>query len=284
MRVAAVVVLYHPDERVALNIQSYQSDVEMLFIIDNSDSINNQLPQQLLTGDSVKYIRNGRNLGIAAALNLGASEAVALGFDYLLTMDQDSSFKEGQFQSLLSVLKKVKHENVGVLSPVHGPTEIDEAKKDLLTVEVSFTMTSGNLLNLTAFRAAGEFDASLFIDHVDHEYCFRLATKGYKVLVTPRVQLNHELGFVKTGRLLWMTPKFVSHSPVRTYYMIRNGLIVAQRYRQQFGWFFRLNIKLIFRELCKIPFESNKWTRVKLSALAFLDYVRSRTGKLEYYK
>ena len=38
----------------------------------------------------IKYIKLHENKGIAYALNKGAKEAIAQGFDWLLTLDQDS--------------------------------------------------------------------------------------------------------------------------------------------------------------------------------------------------
>lgn len=38
IHLAGVVVLYHPDESVLQNIQSYLSDLDKLYVIDNSEN------------------------------------------------------------------------------------------------------------------------------------------------------------------------------------------------------------------------------------------------------
>jgi GT2 family glycosyltransferase len=43
-------------------------------------------------------------------------------------------------------------------------------------------MSSGNLLNLAAFKQVGAYNESFFIDYVDHEYCLRLKKKRFSIL------------------------------------------------------------------------------------------------------
>lgn len=40
MKLAGVVILYHPNENIVENINSYITDIDFLFIIDNSDDSN----------------------------------------------------------------------------------------------------------------------------------------------------------------------------------------------------------------------------------------------------
>ena len=39
-------------------------------------------------------------------------------------------------------------------------------------------MTSGNLLNLKIAEKIGDFEEKLFIDEVDHDYCYRIRRKA----------------------------------------------------------------------------------------------------------
>lgn len=88
MLIAGVVVLYNPDPIVIQNIQSYLPFLYVLYVIDNSESPNMNIVEQLRElGEKIKYIALGENRGVAYALNLGATLAIESGADWLLTMD-----------------------------------------------------------------------------------------------------------------------------------------------------------------------------------------------------
>lgn len=278
-KIAGVVVLYNPDDGLISNVDSYIDGIDVLFAVDNSDKANEDRLVMLKNKPKVVYIKNPSNLGIAEALNIGALAAIGQSFDFILTMDQDSGFKANDFFELLKLLNGLDVNEVGILSPVHNTNEVSLATETL--IEVPLTMTSGNLLNLFAFQKIGPFDATLFIDHVDHEYCFRLRRNGYKVLKATKVVLNHNLGTLRKINFAGIKQlQFVSHSPVRTYYMIRNGLIVAKKYGDIFPEFRKRNFELIVKELLKIPFEKNRLMRARLGWVAYRHYLASRTGKL----
>jgi len=69
--IAGVVVLYNPDPIVIQNIQSYLPFLYVLYVIDNSESPNMNIVEQLRElGEKIKYIALGENRGVAYALNL----------------------------------------------------------------------------------------------------------------------------------------------------------------------------------------------------------------------
>ena len=98
MKIAGLIVLYHPGFEVINNIQSYLREIEKLFVVDNSEPNYNSVEQELIKlGANFRYIVNSKNLGIAKALNQGVEAAVSEGFEWLLTMDQDSYFTDNLF-------------------------------------------------------------------------------------------------------------------------------------------------------------------------------------------
>lgn len=281
-RIAAVLVLYHPDANLMQRVVSYIEHVEVLYAIDNTDGSDANVQALLMNHRKIVYVGNGANLGIAAALNQGANLAIEKGCDFLLTMDQDSFFADGPgVAALINKLYQFDVNSLGILSPMHHHPTLPDRAMISGTEQVGFVMTSGNLLNLHAFKAVGPFDEALFIDHVDHEFCFRLISHNYKVFLDHDVKLTHALGTVKKMRLFGFTiMKFVSHSPVRTYYMIRNGLAVAKKYEDIFPEFRKKNFSLILKEIGKIPFETDKLERIKLAWLAIKHFRLKRSGKL----
>ena len=81
--IVGLVVLYNPDQNVIGNIQTYISQLSMLYVIDNSEVCNNKIFETIRVFDNSTYIFNGENLGIAKALNIGAEEAIKDGFKFL---------------------------------------------------------------------------------------------------------------------------------------------------------------------------------------------------------
>src|ERR1019366_3027324 len=94
VRIAAVTIIYHPTESLIENILSYYSAVEELYIMDNSVK-SNPFITEMLSPINITYFHDGKNRGIAERLNQAAALASSKGFNWLLTMDQDSYFNEG---------------------------------------------------------------------------------------------------------------------------------------------------------------------------------------------
>jgi len=69
--------------------------------MDNSTNYNQELIDKIKANPKCVYLSMNGNLGLAGALNKGCHMAYEKGFDYILTMDQDSSFKEGAVSLLI---------------------------------------------------------------------------------------------------------------------------------------------------------------------------------------
>lgn len=279
-RIAAVVILYNPDNNILENINSYANQVEKVFVVDNSDFSNEALLNKTDYFINVEYVFNNSNIGVAAALNLGAQRAIDQGFDYLLTMDQDSKAANGMVKELLSIIQS--SENVGIVSPEHLDKDIQYQLKPegLFIKNVLFTITSGNLLNLDAYKIAGRFLDELFIDHVDHEYCLRLKKNNYKIIKTNRSILYHKLGNPNRRKLFRWTFYPSHHPPLRLYYRTRNRFFVDKLYRKLFPEYVKTDRRNFIRELFEIiAFEKSVWKKIKMIFQGYIDYKKNRLGK-----
>jgi rhamnosyltransferase len=96
------VVLLNPSEEVLTNICSYIDQVDRVFIVDNSDTVNPSFQERSKHFPNMKIIRSVGNRGIAVALNELAGKALERGYDFLLTMDQDSMVPEQMILSLIA--------------------------------------------------------------------------------------------------------------------------------------------------------------------------------------
>ena len=123
----------------------------------------------------------------------------------------------------------------------------------------------------------------LFIDWVDHEYCFRLARHGYRILIANQVKLTHRLGVFKKRKLLgFVSIRWRSHSPIRLYYKFRNSLYVMNSYRDRLQLSFVLPVYYeLLRDVAKIAFlEEHKGTYLTFVRKGLVDSYRRQIGKL----
>lgn len=283
---AAVVVLYNPDVIVRDNILSYLPDVSTLYVIDNSEIKNPELISIIKTYPQIKYIANNGNVGLAIALNKGASLAVNDGFKWLLTMDQDSKANLDMLSLMREAIYNLKPtQQIGILSPFHSDKHNHcTINKDEL-VEVFAVMTSGNLLNLEAYKQAGPFMNKFFIDYIDIEYCLRLRTLGYKIFQANQAVLDHNLGSITEHSLLGKKIGTSNHSPIRRYYITRNSLYVAKIYKNEFPSYCSSILKHFWKEVARvILFEKNKPLKLIYMCKGYWDFRKNKFYKLESNK
>jgi rhamnosyltransferase len=279
-RVAGVVVLYNPNEDVINNINTYIEQVDVLYAVDNSEVIVHDVIDEIKRQEKVAYMFNGGNYGIARALNMGGAEAIKQGFDFLLTMDQDSKAPPNMVVDMLKCIEGKSMSTVGIVSPFHVHGKKTKPPKAVPFEEVLTVMTSGNLLNLDVFKKVGGFMEKLFIDHVDHEYCLRLNLKGYKVMQVNNVALEHDLGEMATHGFFFGKLDVITHSPVRLYYKTRNGFYVANEYNRHFPEFYRRYIIMFVKDLIRaIFFEKDKLKRLHMILRGYVDYKKDNFGK-----
>lgn len=235
MRVAGVVILYHPDDTVVQNIQSYLPHVEKLYVADNTEGKMSDIALQLSAQNKVQLLYDGSNEGIAKRLNEAASIAIKEGFQWLLTMDQDSRFEEGSLQNYFSCADNYLHKNKTAMFGVEHEKE-KEISQSCEPVEKNRLITSGSLLNITLFQTVGKFNEQLFIDEVDFEYCYRARLKNHLIVQFQNIFLTHAIGVSSQHHSLknLRVTKRALHSPKRMYFMVRNFLYVNRIYKKQF--------------------------------------------------
>jgi len=220
----AVVILYHPDKNTFKNINSYLPYVETLYVIDNAPSSSSSLIAKLLQHKNVIYLPQDTNNGVAEALNQAAQLALQKGFSLLLTMDQDSRFKEDVFTTYLSKVEEYRDVTVGIYSPLQS-SYLFHQQVDQLTETPFSVISSGMLINLSAHQKVGGFEERYFIDCVDSEYCYRMHQNGYKILRFNDVILEHSLGETRTVSTLFKQTKVIhTHQPLRHFYITRNTI------------------------------------------------------------
>ena len=286
-KVAACVVLYNPEDDVYENIVSYVTEVDVLFVVDNSTRHNEDLINRLHTSFSnIEYINNNENLGIATALNIGCTEALKKGYEWILTMDQDSRFIN--FCDYLSCLSKLDNtDNIALLSAnTNYNEEMTVPTKPECSFEEKFSaITSANLLNLKLFEKIGRFEDKLFIDLVDYDYCIKAQIHNFKILYFPHIFVKHALGtvFLRKNPFTKKIRSKREHNPQRTYYFARNYLYLSKQYGRYFPK--QLNMPkvlntLFIHEVTKILlYEDQKGAKLYAKLLGLWHFLTNKYGK-----
>ena len=279
-KVAAVVVLFNPELNVLANINSYIDQVDKLFVVDNSDKINESVTEKISLLQKTEYISNKTNLGIAAALNIGAQEAIVEGFNYLLTMDQDSEASPLMVSKLMDCL--TKGTNIALAAPVlYHPEGRKIVQDSVMPFEQTITAwTSGSLLELSIFKSSGGFKEDLFIDYVDHEFCLRLNKMGYKIYMCNNTRLKHNLGKIEEVNLIFRKVYTTNHSPLRLYYRTRNRFYVRRVYKNAIPHFFKQDNKDFWRSAVKVMlFEKDRLKKLRFMLKGYRDFRKNIFGK-----
>jgi len=243
---AAVVLLYQPTPDSFETIATYADAVKTLYVIDNSPEPSAML-SDLRALTQTRVLSSGRNMGIAAAYNLAFHHARRDGHHWLMTMDQDSSFDAGERREMVDHFHRYRTGNLGIYTPLHNQKLLSSLPPQS---KVS-VMSSANIVNIEAALCIGGFDEKLFIDEVDHDFCFRMKLAGYLILEDQEVSVHHKLG--KRDPL---TNK-IYYSSGRLYYMARNYLYVAQKHKKYYPDFFKERsiylVKFFFGQIYHAP-------------------------------
>lgn len=274
--IAAVTVLYNPQPDVILNIKTYIDYVDQLYLVDNSDTDNRQLAKLLGNEDKVVYISNRSNLGIATALNIGCRKAIAVGYKWIITMDQDSKVLNCDFSK---VRLEENSDKVALYYPsyiINGDKykyKITEDGKPLVV------MTSGNIIDLEVFEKVNGFEDKLFIDYVDIDYCLKLKQNGYQLEEVVGYNLEHELGksIIKKNRLFEVL--LTNHPLIRRYYISRNKFYMLHKY-SNIKTYYDKEKHTLLKEIIKIIlFEEQKTKKLRVIYEGYRDFKLGNFGK-----
>lgn len=269
MRVLAGIVAFNPDAgRLAQNIAAAAPQADGLAVYDNGGL------DRSMTG-SAAVLGDGINAGIAAALNGICKYARANGYDWVLTLDQDSVCPEGLVEAYAPY---TGDESIGMLCPAitdrgYGSMAYDKGSAE--TEDVDACITSASMIRLAAWEKAGGFREDFFIDMVDFDICWTLREKGYRILRVNGKSLLQEIGHSRKVRLFGKDEAVFNHSPLRCYYMARNTLALGKihnRMRQCRRW-------VLKRMLLVGLFEEDRCGKMKMMLRGWKDYRKGISGK-----
>lgn len=225
--IGAVVVLYNPTQKEVENINSYIDKVDYAVIVDNSDQDNEKFVGNILNGQGkVEYYSEQKNLGLCKGLNLGIEKLKERGCEWAILFDADSKIGSDIFAIYNNAIHDYKNDEVAVFAPVHI---FDRSNNGAYKgyKEVSWSMTSGWLVNIAIFEKQGGFFEELFVDGLDMDYCFKSHENGYKVIECGEAVIVHNPATTKS----FLGFKYGIASPNRYYMQARQLIWCWRRYK-----------------------------------------------------
>jgi len=253
MKTCAILVTYYPDKsKCEAVISSVISQVSHIIIVDNTP--NEPWGMSSNThDDQCTLIKNNSNVGLSKAQNMGIRWAIDHGYDYVLILDQDRVLSSNMVKNLLEASKSLTADgiNLAAVGPKYGredtPTssflrftkfhhEYIACNNTAPWKECSFLISSGMLISVNMFAKIGMMDSSLFIDHVDTEWCMRAMSRGYVCYGIGNAFMTHALG-ERSVHLWWGRERNIAmHHPFRLYYIFRNSIVLYQRHYIPMRW------------------------------------------------
>jgi rhamnosyltransferase len=254
MKIACLIVLYNPDIPL-LNqvVESINTQVDMLFISDNTPDPYFNIPK---TTCEIVYHKMNGNKGIAAAQNKGLEYLIKRNYDYVFFLDQDSIAETGIIEKLLSAYSFLTEKgiNVGAIGPRPINRQSNKEYRGSIKqgkeifphiTEVTELINSASLIPMNVMKKTGLMDTNLFIDGVDHEWCWRGKYKcGYRFFINEKALLSHKLG---EGDRFFFVKKIAIPTPFRTYFRFRNYFLLFRRNYVPLYWKLSKGFKCIIK-------------------------------------
>jgi rhamnosyltransferase len=283
----AIIVTFHPDEGFPERLKLILAQFPLVIIVDNAsrDSAIEMLRKAAQSPD-VLLIENPSNLGIAAALNQGIELALRRGFQWVVTLDQDSDLHTDFLSTLFDVVLAYGSSDVMAGSnywDVHrGRTFVHCANTGASFQERKTLITSGTLAPLSLFNKIGLFREDYFIDSVDHEFSLRARANGFRMLISCRPLMNHSIGTgVEHASRLRQFLSF-NHSPRRKYFIARNTVATAMTYFfREPMWSMRQAWRLVSDFASILLFESEKRKKVTAFLVGIAHGLIGKMGPIE---
>ena len=265
--IGAIIVLYNPNRDILRKgIEALSPQVDKVCVIDNS-LINNY---NIFKGyENVHYVPLLKNIGIAAAQNIGIKYFQDANYEYVIFSDQDSIAINGLVPDLLGVFKELTEKGVNVAAV--GPMPINRATNNPYITQANIKaiypkgtlcdnynvhemysiISSFSIVKIASFNYVGAMEEDLFIDGVDDEWGWRAYNKGrLRSFIATDYTFSHFQGDDERVR-------YKKSTPFRSYFQFRNFIILFRRSYVPAYWkrrnLLKFGIKMFYYPICVSP-------------------------------
>lgn len=266
-KIFSVVVLYWPDHETIRFIEQLAGyGWSVIAVVNGIEDIQKTKLKAL---KSITIIENKENLGLARALNQGCERAFSLGAAHVFLLDQDSRPTNELPDQLLIDFISLKRagRNIAAIGPTlvdvkcdaRGIPKTEKSRSQFLNVDT--IATSGSLIPKSAFEMVGNMCEWLFVDGIDHEWCFRAKHRGLEIIKSDQRYMDHNMG--DDGITLLGRYRPLHRSPIRHFYITRNSIFLIKQAHISLIWRTKELFKILYRSFIYIMISSNKIQTLK---------------------
>lgn len=290
INLVAVVLTYNRPELLEENINAVLNQELLpseLIIVDNhsSDDTEKRVTKYLDNGKlPIRYEKLDRNYGSAGGFYYAIKIAYDLGYDYILTMDDDGKpFKSNTFSLLVKAVENAKKINEKlIIGPLvtydglhvtFGPDYSEEYVNEAQMIEEPVTKDyispyNGTIISRKCIDAIGFPDKEFYLYGDEIEYMMRAKENGVILQTVVNAIYQHPKANERINR--FFGKNLVSYEGVsrrKQYYYIRNHYYAFKIHGENM-LAFRLFIN---RLLSIIFFEKSKMSQLKLLNMSIKD-------------
>jgi len=293
--VIAVIVTYNPDMAVLETLLgSLLPQVAQAIIVDNGSSADLAPWFAQLQHDNLTLHKLGQNYGIAHAQNVGIEKLDVGPEGFVLLSDQDSKPAVDMVLKLRDAALRLMAEGkeVAAVGPCFMDTRQNNpppftrieglaarrqyAEKPDSVVEVDYLIASGCLMPAKALRSVGLMNVDLFIDYVDIEWGLRAKAFGFQSFGVFAARMEHSLG---DEHVNFIGRQVTLHSPLRHYYLVRNGFWLYKQKGLPLNWKFVDGCRMLMRICFYTLFAKPRSKHFSMMMQGLVHGLKSRMGR-----
>ena len=182
----------------------------------------------------IKFISTGENLGWAGGNNIGITDALAVGCDYIFLLNNDTIVEPNCIQFLVDASNIVgpslmhpaiyyfDEPDVAQLDPTEGTSNACNKNHP---IRLEYAYGAALFIHASVFRKVGLLDERFFLQLEETDYFLRAKKVGINTFCAPNAKVLHKESRSFGGR----------STPMKTYYIVRNTLLIISKHPQDCG-------------------------------------------------
>lgn len=277
MHICAGIITYNPTlTDVSTCLEALCNQVERVIIVDNASKNVKSLQEVVSKYANVTLVKNSQNIGFAKALTQVFEWAKSQGFNWVLTLNDDSVVPS----NMISEYKKILENQGSLVNQKNAKNSKIAIVCSLLKNRLDGTIlhskchedeciTSGSLTSVEAWAKIGGFDEWLEIDGVDFDFSRRLVRAGWKIVECQNVIMEHQIGKARSINLIIKHPIVWNHNAKRKYYIARNMQVVDYKMGT---YSYAKSLRAVVRDMIFVAlWEKNKFAKIRAMIRGFKD-------------
>lgn len=277
MHICAGIITYNPTlTDVSTCLEALCNQVERVIIVDNASKNVKSLQEVVSKYANVTLVKNSQNIGFAKALTQVFEWAKSQGFNWVLTLNDDSVVPS----NMISEYKKILENQGSLVNQKNEKNSKIAIVCSLLKNRLDGTIlhskchedeciTSGSLTSVEAWAKIGGFDEWLEIDGVDFDFSRRLVRAGWKIVECQNVIMEHQIGKARSINLIIKHPIVWNHNANRKYYIARNMQVVDYKMGT---YSYVKSLRAVVRDMIFVAlWEKNKFAKIRAMVRGFKD-------------